>query len=344
MKQKTSALRIGLFAIAGLVLLIGAVALVSGGKLFARTERAVMNFSGSIYGLQVGAPVVLRGVRIGSVTRIGVVHDAQSGAFAVPVVAEIDRSMIRDAQGQGTSGEPTLTLPVLVQRGLRAQLTTQSLLTGQLYVDLDLNGNKLATAPLADAAGLVEIPTTTVPRQSMQSQLEGIDLRQMAQDLAAITATTRKLLSSPETRQALADLAQTTSTLARTSALLERRIGPLADGTQATLQQAGRAAASLGAAAEKLGNTAQQIGAAAGRAEQLLAPDSPLQASVRQATDELARSAAALRQAAGEDSVLMQNVDGALQEIRRASRAVRGVADLLEQQPEALLRGRKETP
>ena len=303
-----------------------------------------MNFSGSIYGLQVGAPVVLRGVRIGSVVKIGVVHDAQSGAFAVPVVAEIDRSMIRDAQGQGTNSEPTLALPALVQRGLRAQLTTQSLLTGQLYVDLDLNAPKLAAPPPLNAAGLVEIPTTTVPRQSMQSQLEGIDLRQMAQDLAAITATTRKLISSPDTQRALADLATTTATLARASALLEKRLGPLADGTQATLAETRRAVASLGGAAQQIGSAAQQVGVAAGRADKLLGNDSPLLASVRQATDELTRSAAALRQAAGDDSALMQNVDGALQEIRRTSRAVRGVADLLEQQPEAVLRGRKDAP
>ena len=71
MTPRPHALRIGLFAIGGLALLVMAVASVFGGRLFADSERAVLHFNGSIYGLQIGAPVVFRGVRMGGVVSIG---------------------------------------------------------------------------------------------------------------------------------------------------------------------------------------------------------------------------------------------------------------------------------
>ena len=64
MTPRPNAARIGLFAIGALTVLVFAVALVFGGKVFMRSERAVMHFSGSVYGLQVGSPVVFRGVRL----------------------------------------------------------------------------------------------------------------------------------------------------------------------------------------------------------------------------------------------------------------------------------------
>ena len=95
-----------------------------------------MHFSGSVYGLQVGSPVVFRGVRIGSVQSIGVVHDGEQ--FRVPVVAALDRDRIHKLHGGSARDDPDLSLPSLVARGLSAQLATQSLLTGQLYIDMDL--------------------------------------------------------------------------------------------------------------------------------------------------------------------------------------------------------------
>ena len=371
MRSRPNALRIGLFAIVGIALLVAAIASVSGGKLFAHTERAVMYFRGSIYGLQVGAPVVFRGVRIGNVVSIGVVHDARSGRFAVPVVAEVNRDLFREAPIEGAPTPATVTIATLVQRGLQARLLMQSLLTGQLYVDLDIvDGAAITTTSAAAAAGasavpamasasaapatpatpatadMTEIPTTVA--RSLQAQLEGLDLRQLGSDLSAMAASARQLITSPQTQQTLADLGRVTASLARTSVALESRIAPLADTTQATLSAAQRAASSVLQAADRVAGSvdraAGKVASAAGRADALLAPDSALLQSLQTAAQELSRSAASLRQTTSEDSEVMRNVDGALQEVRRAARAVRGLAEQLERQPDSLIRGRTETP
>ena len=116
------------------------------------------------------------------------------------------------------------------------------------------------------------------------------------------------------------------------------------DSTVGTGRDAYQELSSMLARVVREGSTPRLVGAAAGRVDSLLAPDSALLGSLKQASDELGRSAATLRQALGEDSALMQNTDGAMQELRRSARSVRNLVDLLERNPEALLRGRPAAP
>jgi paraquat-inducible protein B len=368
MRRHANATRIGLFALGGAALIVLAVVTVLGGKLFANNERAVMYFGGSIWGLQVGAPVVFRGVRIGSVVSIGLVHDAASDAFVIPVQADLDRGLIHDLEGNKVATDPTLSLQALVDRGLRAQLAMQSLLTGQLYIDLDLRprGRLASIAAAAEAVaasspsasvavpaasprsrgpdGPIEIPTSANRLQTLQAQLEGLDLGQLSRDIAATAASARQLLGSPALRQTLDEVALASAALRRVVAAVEPRVAPLSDSALGTLAEGRAAVGRIGAAADKLGTTAERVSAVAGRVDSTLAPGSPLLGSVQGALDELGRSAAALRQASADDSATMAGIERALQDVSRASRAVRELAELLERQPDALIRGRKDGP
>ncbi len=347
MTPRPNAARIGLFALGGLALLVAAVVLVFGGRLFASREAAVMYFRGSVYGLQVGSPVVFRGVRLGGVRSVGVVYS--QGRFAVPVVVELERDVIHTlggapgAPGGSAASDPAPSLAALVQQGLSGQLATHSLLTGQLYIDLDLRagGGKPA---VRDAEGRLEIPTTLTRFQSLQDQLDRVDLSAMTQDLSATLAAARGLVAGPELKQTMAELAQAASSLKRLSATLDQRLPRLADAAQGTLKQAGDASARVGMAAERVGGAAERLGSAAGRADALLAPGSPLLASVQQAADELGRSAVALRSATSDDSASVQSVQRAMTDVARAARAVREMADTIEQQPQSLLRGKAGAP
>ena len=362
MTPRPHALRIGLFAVLGLALLAAAIVAVLGVQIFKAGDRVVMNFSGSVYGLQVGAPVVFRGVRLGGVQSIGVAQI--DGRFAVPVVAELDRAQLQALVGvtAGEAGGATAgknALAVLLQQGLSAQLATQSLLTGQLYVDLDLRAAARAARVGKVAAvrddGLVEIPTSLTRFQSLQEQLDRVDVDQMSQDLGATLAAARGLVAGPEIKQVMTELAQASSALSKLAASLDRRLPALADSARGTLQRAGDASARVGTAADRLsdqvtgaadrlGQASERVGAAAGRAEALLAPGSPLHNSVQGAADELARTAAALRAATADDSASLQSLQRAMADVSRAARAVRELANQIEQQPQSLIRGREATP
>lgn len=178
MIAQAQALRIGLFAIGALLLLVAAVAAVFGARIFADSERVVMHFNGSVRGLDVGAPVALRGVRVGNVRAISLEHGVTG--LAVPVQAELA------VQALGAGG-----LKGLLAQGLSAQLATQSLLTGQLYVELDLRPQPGRLPATAAPNGLTAIPTVGLRFESLQAQLETLDLSHIAQDLAAALAGAR---------------------------------------------------------------------------------------------------------------------------------------------------------
>ena len=238
--------------------------------------------------------MVFRGVRIGSVQSIGVVHDG-------------------------------------VQ-----------LLTGQLYIDMDLRAG--SGPPPSRIDGMVEIPTSLTRFQSLQDQLDRVDLTRMAQDLSATLSAARGLLAGPELKQTLAELAQASASLARLSATLDKRAGPLVDATQGSLARVGQASDRVGSAADRVTSAADRVGSAADRAEVALTPGSPLLTSVQRAADELGRSAGALRAAVADDSTTVQGLQRALGDVARAARAVRELSDAIEQQPQSLIRGRPAAP
>jgi paraquat-inducible protein B len=336
-KRKVSPTLIGAFVVGGLALVAAAIIAIAGNEVFSRKERAVMYFNGSIYGLQVGAPVVFRGVRVGSVVAIDVVYDKDTDTYSIPVVAELERNVLRGLGGgrkNGAGGDSGPPLPALVERGLRAQLSMQSLLTGLLYVDLDLRSDQAASLR-GTRMDAVEIPTSTTTIQNLKDQLDGMDFGRLADDLSAVAASARAITGGPEIKAALADLAQISGSVRRLSARMEQRLDPLANDTKRTLER-------MGAAADDVRATAQQFGQSSQRMSALMAPDSPLVQDLHRSAEEVARTAEALRQFASPDSALMHNAERALQDVSRASRALRELAELLERQPEAVIRGRPE--
>ncbi|WP_137919733.1 MlaD family protein [Hydrogenophaga sp. 2FB] len=344
MKRKANPTLIGAFVVAGIALIAVAIITLAGSNYFTRTERTVMYFSGSVYGLQVGAPVVFRGVRVGSVDSIQVSYDREKDTFSIPVVASLDADTLRGLDGKQLDADAGPALTALVQRGLTAQLSTQSLLTGLLYVDLDLRPQRASSKRGDTGHNATEIPTTPTAIQAFRDQLEGIDLRKITDDISAIAASARAVISGPQLNQALSDMAQITATLKRASERLDKRLDPLADELQRSLVSTRTAMDSMNKAAGSVNQTAVGVGRTSDQVAEILAPDAPLVQNLQRAANEVSRTAGALREATSGDSNLMVGADRALDDLSRAARALRDLAEALEQQPDSLLRGRKVNP
>lgn len=369
--MRPAALRVGLFTLAGAVLIALALAAAGGGWFGAR-ERAVMRFQTSVYGLQIGAPVVLRGVQVGRVTSIGLAP-GEGSALHMPVTVEFEsdllRPLLKAAPGAGTAREapaadaPATALQSLIARGLVARLATQSLLTGLLYVDLDMPATPATTSgavslSVASANGLPLIPTAPTRLQTLQSQLEGLDLGQIGRDLAAVASGTRELLTAPQARQALARTAEAAQALQQLAVTLRGEAVPVARSARETLAEARRALAQLepllreatptvraaGQAAMRVESAASQVGDAAVQARALALAAQPLVAELRRSADELGRAAATLREAADPQSPLRRQTESTLQEVAQAAAALRALATLLEQHPNAIVWGRPRQP
>ena len=340
MKRKANATLIGSFVMAGAALIAVAIIALAGNTLFTSKERAVMHFSGSVYGLQVGAPVVFRGVRVGSVESIEVFYDRATDDFSIPVVVGLDSNVVSGLDGKRANVDVGLALPALIERGLSGQLATQSLLTGLLYVDLDLRPQRESNVR-GTYEGMTEIPTTVTAIQNIRDQFEGMDFRAIADDLSAIAASARAVVSGPQLKQALNDLTEMAASFNRMSTRLDKRLDPLADDLQRALAATRKAMEDMQQAARSVNKTADGVGRTSDRVGDLLAPDAPLVQNLQRAADEVGRTAAALRAATSGDSTLMVGADRALEDLSRAARALRDLAETLAQQPDALLRGRE---
>ena len=347
MKIHAGALRVGAFVIAGLALMVVAIAYVLGGQAFTQHTTILMRYTGSVYGLQTGSPVVFRGVSIGSVTAIGLATNADSGQIEIPVTARLDREAIGrlvtipGAPARSNDAAAREALGTLIAQGLSARLATQSLLTGQLYVDLDLRPGQVATGATkprpAGTSAAMDVPTLPTGLQTLQSQLEGVDVKAVVQDLATIASATRQFLQDPQLKAVVANTAALSTELRTLTQTLQREVVPLSSATLKTLEQTRLAALALGDASIRMGHAAERV-------DGVLAPNAPLLQSLQKATRELTETAISLRETAGSDAELVQNLNRASRDMGRAARQLGELTQLIERQPDLLLRGRKAAP
>ena len=126
--------------------------------IYKNTLKYVMYFNGSIRGLTEGAPVQLRGIPVGTVSKISLVFDKKTSELRIPVIVEIEPDRITEFKSQH-NGDHKALMNQLIKKGLRAQLQTGSLLTGQLLVDLDFHPDS-KIVPTENDSIFPEFPTT----------------------------------------------------------------------------------------------------------------------------------------------------------------------------------------
>jgi paraquat-inducible protein B len=170
---------VGAFVLSGAALAVIAVVLIAGSQIFTRHIHAVTYFTGSVAGLDIGAPVTFRGVKVGSVTRIGLHIDLKDGSARIPVDLEMDPSLVSLA-GKG-DGDDASVFKRLRAAGLQSQLIMQSFVTGQLSVELDLAPTVRSTSAGGDVHG-DEIPSSPSRLQTLETEIADLPLKKIAED------------------------------------------------------------------------------------------------------------------------------------------------------------------
>src|SRR5215831_8870190 len=141
MSQKANPTLIGLFIVIGVVLGVAALMLFNASKLFVQTRDCILYFDNSLNGLSEGAPVKYRGVNIGSVKKLMIRFNQATNDYSMPVLVEIQKKLIEDRMDEETEVFTVAALERRIKRGLRASLATESLVTGQLYIEMHPNPN-----------------------------------------------------------------------------------------------------------------------------------------------------------------------------------------------------------
>ena len=317
MSDKPHTVAIGAFVMGALLIAVTTVIFFLGSGLGADRSKVVMVFEGSVKGLTVGAPVALRGVQIGQVTDIELILDADTVELIMLVEAEFSGDNIR-RRGTGTE---ELT-DELISRGLRAQLNTQSLLTGLLYIQLDFHPDSEINLADIDSPYL-QIPTIPTELERITRELDEVDFAAIASNLEDTAKGLNTFISSESFQALPGDLRQTLQSVNRLSDQLQLQLatsGPKLD------RALDGAAATMAAANEELPRLSALV------TSNMEALDTAIVAF-----EEGMREIDGL---VAPDSRTVYQLNKALRELAMAGRALQLLARTLEEQPEALIRGR----
>lgn len=197
MSKKANPTIIGAFIVGAIAIVTILILLLSGNVLFKKEVEAIMYFEGSVTGLNVGAPVKFRGVKVGTVTDIKLIFDSQAKTIQVPVLVEIDREsyLVKLKDKTVKASEALIDTSGYAAQGLHAQLKLNSLLTGQLYIELEFSpGTKFK---FHGDGTIREIPTTTTTMQEITKTLEEFPIKQVLNDITSAMASIDKILSDP---------------------------------------------------------------------------------------------------------------------------------------------------
>jgi paraquat-inducible protein B len=265
----------------------------------------LLYFDDSVRGLSPGAPVELKGIRIGTVTDVRLKLDFATHKVRIPVIVEIDPERLiplgasDDIKKYAAMHQKELdaghhpAIEKLVEFGLRARLKTGNLLTGQLYVDVDFYPDEPTTS-IIYGGQYPEIPTLPSLSDELMknaseiiANLKKLPLDKIGQELLGTVKGSNQLLNSADIKNATRSL---------NLALVDMR--HLA---QTTDQQLVALSANL---EKSLGATARVL--------EQIEPGAPMSVDISNALEELSASA----------------------------RSIRALTDYLERHPEALLNGK----
>ncbi|MBW1842490.1 MAG: MCE family protein [Deltaproteobacteria bacterium] len=128
MSKQPSKTLIGGFVVGAAALLFAGIMIFGSGRFFSERHLFVMYFKGSVKGLEVGGPVMFRGVKIGTVIDIKLRANYSDMTVQIPVFVEIDARRIDDVAEDDHKLSPEDVLDDWREHGLRAQLKMRSLM------------------------------------------------------------------------------------------------------------------------------------------------------------------------------------------------------------------------
>jgi paraquat-inducible protein B len=256
-------------------------------------------------GLSVGSAVKFQGVPIGEVTAIKLRITPEGATTIIPVKILLDEDVIERA----SDAEISLSeerYKRAIERGLRARLETESLVTGQRYVSLLMDPEQPAEL-LGLAPGIDEIPTvpaTTEEVMKLFDQLKGMKIAETFADLSETVKSLRDLATSPALQAVPGSLRGALDSLDQTLATI-----------RGSFSNANTVVDSLRPALDKLVTVEAEVEKTLQSAQSVMDPNSPL----------------------------LVQLQATLQEFGATARSLRTLSDALERDPGALLRGRDTT-
>jgi phospholipid/cholesterol/gamma-HCH transport system substrate-binding protein len=328
---------IGGFVVSVIVMLIGSVIILGGGKMFKKTVKYVMFFEKSVKGLSVGAPVVFNGVEIGSVSNVIINYDIDKAEVDIPVIIELDPSLMKmKGKISATQKQQRQRLARLIELGFRAQLTLQSIVTGQLMVELNFYPDT-AVRLTGIKSKYPEIPTITSSIDRIAEKLKKVHLDKIAEKLIDVLDNIDNVTGNPKIEDiidnghvASKNLKQLILDADKMVADVDVRVKKVLDNL---VVASGDAHKFLVDAQQLVKDTDSQVQPMSDKVQDAMV-------SVKGAMDQAKTTLAGINNYVGQNSDTRHKLNRALDEIGGAARSLNSLMDYLERHPEALLKGK----
>ena len=348
MAKQASKNLIGGFVVGAVALIVAGVLIFGSGKFFHESNKYVLYFRGSLKGLSVGAPVLFQGVQVGSVTDITIQANTEDKTSQIPVTIEILPKKFKVVHGKRET-DPYENVPLLIERGLRAQLQQQSFVTGQLMIGLDFYPDTPVRLVGIDPA-YPEVPTIPTPLETLSKTFRDLPLEELFNRLMSAIKGIEKVVNSPDLMGSVSSLHLALEDARKLLGNIDSQIDPLATSIDTTVKDYGKLARNLDSRLKPVLSNADETAKDWGKlARDLDSQTDPVMSEIEEAMKEAilalkqARKTLAVAEAdLSEDSPTMYELNKALREISAMSRSIRQLADYLKRHPEALLSGKGE--
>jgi paraquat-inducible protein B len=324
MSMRANPTAIGLFLIGALVLTVGGTAVLASTTWFDKRSTFISFFQESVNGLENGAPVKFQGVPVGTVTGIMIQIDQRDKTFQVPVQYEIDLTRLTTELGTFVNLADPAVMLQQISDGLRAQLQMESMVTGQLYVELSYRSDPAPAILETRLTAFPEIPTAP----SLMAAL-GTGAGSLVADMMKVLFQVNQMLAD-------VDMPEINAAVVASAEAVERMVNS---------PEIIAALAQVPVMTTQVNRTMEQVGLLVGKAGAAI---DPMQAQIGATNAEMVATLQALRRTVEEthgmlstDSGLGFGMQAALASLREAADALRLLATSLEQNPDMLLRGRK---
>lgn len=334
MSTQANATRIGAFVIGAVLLLVACLLVFGSGRFFQKTGKFVAYFDGSVAGLRAGSAVNFRGVSIGSVTDVVVQYSFKNASARIPVYLEILPNRLQWVDEPAPEVQSKGELQKMIDAGLRAQLSAESLVTGQLAVELSFQPGTPVRLVATDT-DVPELPTLPSDIEQLKAKLEALPLDQLAASAIRAIDNLNALIASPEAKELVPELLGVLQETKRLAATAGSEVQPLA----ASVKSAAVSAEDfLKEGQRSLARADSQLAPAVADLRRIL---QDLDAQLPPVLKRLSETLTNINTTLSPNSAMTKNLRRALADLSAAARSVRALADEIESNPSALIRGRQ---
>ncbi|TVR47035.1 MAG: MCE family protein [Puniceicoccaceae bacterium] len=319
---------LGFFVLGALALGVVAVVALGGGGFLRGEHRILISFDESVHGLDIGAPVKLRGVRVGRVTGINVLYHPETSSSEIRVTCRLERSLVWDPEGREVALTDRATLHRLVREGLRARLSLVGI-TGLLYIEMDFEDPKRHPSPediLVDR--MVVVPSIRSALSEFTGNISEVVAGIGQIDFAGLSDELILLLRNAN--RAIEDLRF--DRLGEDFSVIASSLREMAED--------GRLVRTLDAFRETMVEAKGVLERIEGQIEPMGGELAEVLSETKLALQAFTRTGVLLEDMLGPRAALDDELRRSLDSIARAGLAVERLADFLERNPGALLRGK----